>query len=218
MKVELIPAIEISRTAVDWERVGQHPIGDFQRNPAEWDDYQRRVLEVAGLADYSRVIKGSPFLHLNQWSLPDLRKLIKAHLLIEDEPVPVNESCALFGGGVLFVDDVPVLVPQCCSTIADFYGWKQIVAPSFGSGYFCLEGHPVPRAERQGNLLTINCQDKDETFDQPAQKQIIVGVNELAAAIEKAELVILNFSDKIDALSTEFGVQKLSDYLILAKE
>lgn len=217
MKLELIPALEISPPAIDWQLVGPHPIGHFWQNPLDWDNYQAHVLQVAGLADYKRVIKGSHFLSLDNWSLSDLRSIIRWHLGPEDNDIPAAESCALFGGGVLFVDDNPVLVPQCCSTLADLHSWSTLLEPQFQSGHFCLEGHPCPKATRQGHTVHIACHDKYEDFNQPAKAEFSLEIAALATAVSAAEEALAIFCEKVDRLSAEFGVQRLSDHLVRGK-
>jgi len=181
------------------------------------DIYQTQVLKAANIADYKRVIAGSDFLSIEDWTLADLRTLISAHLRPLGEQLPVTESCTLFGGGVLRIDGVAVLIPQCCSSIDDLFSWKQLLAPTFSTGYFCIEGHPAPKATKRGTELIIVCEDEEESFDQPAQAIIIVSVAKLAAAVAIAENGIQKLCDKIDRLSSEFGVAKLSKYMILGK-
>lgn len=214
MKVDLIPTLQVSVGAIKLEQIIQRPTSNFLQNPVGWDIYEKNVLRAAGFDDYKRVITGSSFLAIDAWSLEDLRKLIHAHLQPEDEVISVTESCALFGGGVLFLNNEPVLVPQCCSTIADIYSWKSILDPHFQSGYFCLEGHPCPKAVKENNALRIFCKDEDEAFDQPALGETSVEIIALATAFSAAEKAIDKLSKKVDVLSLEFGVQKLSDYLI----
>lgn len=216
MKVALIPVLEIPVTPDARRRHPTPPAGNFQQNPAEWDDYQRQLLSAGGFADYPRVIPGYNFVLLDQWSLPDLRRLIQNHLLVDDERVNVADSCALFGGGLLLLDGEPVLGPQCCSTLAEVGGWQQLVSPGFQSGFFYSEGHPAPRATRRKDTLLIECQDQYQDFDPPAQPRITVEVARLAEAIAVAEAIVREFAQKIDQFSTEFGVPQLSAHLVWA--
>ena len=217
MKVELIPVLEVPVTPEACRLLPTHPPGNFRQHPAEWDDYQRQLLSAGFFADYPRVIPGYNFVPLDQWSLPDLRRLVKNHLLGADEMVAVADSCALFGGSLLLIDDVPVLGPQCCSTLAEICDWQQLVSPGFEAGFFCFEGHPSPRATRRKDMLIIECQDDYESFDPPAQPHFVVEVDRLAEAIATAETAVRQFAQKIDLLSGEFGVPQLSAYLVWAK-
>lgn len=212
MKVELIPVLEIPVPAETLKQV-QRPRYNFQLNPDEWDEYQRQLLLAGGFAGYKRVIKGHNFVHVDQWTLPDLRRLVMNHLGNE-QPLLVTESCALFGGCILFVDNVPVLVPQCCSTIADFASWKELIKPGFMSGPFCMEGHPCPQALKEGKRILIRCKDRDEEFWQPAQAEIPVELDVLAGAVGVAEFHVGKLASNIDLLSAEFGVLRASDYLV----
>ena len=189
----------------------------FQQNPIAWDEYQRQLLITGGFSDYQRVIQGCNFVRANQWSLTDLRKLVQNHLAGDKQPIPLKESCALFGGCILVVDGVAVLVPQCCSTIADFTSWQGISSPQFISGFFCIEGHPCPEAMKTDTRLVITCEDPDESFDQPAQPKIVLEIAALASATEQAKQIMDVLSDRIDLLSAELGVAKASDYLVWAK-
>jgi hypothetical protein len=217
MIIELIPVLEIPIMARRRLQEIQRPPATFQQNPIEWDEYQRQLLVTAGFSDYQRVIQGCSFVRADQWGLTDLRMLVQNHLAGDKEPIPIKESCALFGGCVLVVDDVPVLVPQCCSTIADFASWEEILTPQFTSGPFCLEGHPGPEAVKTDTRLVITCEDPDESFDQPAQPQIVVEIAALVYATEQARYIMDVLSDKIDLLSAELGVAKASDFLVWGK-
>jgi hypothetical protein len=217
MNIELIPVLEIPVMAQRRLLEIQRPPSTFQQNPTEWDEYQRQLLVTGGFPDYQRVIQGGNFVRADQWSLADLRMLVQNHLAGDKESIPIKESCALFGGCVLVVDGVPVLVPQCCSTIADFASWEEVLTPHFTSGPFCLEGHPGPEAVKTDTRLVITCEDPYESFDQPAQPQIVVEIVALAYATEQAKQIMNVLSDKIDLLSAELGVAKASDYLVWAK-
>lgn len=217
MKVELIPVLEIPIMARRQLQKIQRPPATFQQNPIEWDEYQRQLLVTGGFFDYQRVIKGCGFVRADQWTLTDLRMLVQNHLAGDKEPIPLKESCALFGGCILVVDSIPVLVPQCCGTIADFASWQGLLMPQFTAGPFCLEGHPGPEAVKTDTQLLITCEDPDESFDQPAQPKIMVEIVALAYATEHAKQMMAALSDRIDLLSDELGVAKASDYLVWAK-
>lgn len=217
MNIELIPVLQIPMIAHTQLQEIHRPPATFQQNPIEWDEYQRQLLSTGGFSNYQRVIQGCNFVRVDQWSSSDLRMLVQNHLCGDKEPIPVEESCALFGGCILVVDGAPVLVPQCCSTIADFLGWKELLNLDFVSGPFCIEGHPCPNAAKSGNQLLITCADEWEKFDQPAHPQIAVELDELANALVQAQKRIDSFADKIDSLSAELGVKKASDYLVWAK-
>lgn len=217
MNIELIPVLEIPITPQARLRAIQQPPASFQQNPLEWDEYQQRLLAAGGFFDYQRVIQGCNFVRADQWSLPDLRVLLQNHLGGDKKVIPLTESCALFGGCILVVDEVPVLVPQCCGTIADFSGWQGLLNPYFTSGYFCIEGHPCPAAVKNGTQLLIICEDLDERFDPPAQPKIVLEMDALVSAIEKAEQIMKAFSDKIDLLSAELDVVSASDYIVWGK-
>ncbi|RSK48488.1 hypothetical protein [Hymenobacter rigui] len=187
------------------------------QNPLQWEQYEARILQIAGFNNYRRVLLGSSFIAVDDWTLSDLQKLIDAHLHPGDEVVEAADSCALFGGGILFLDGTPVLVPQCCGTLADLYSWQVLVKPQFQSGYFCMEGHPCPKATRQGPVLHITCHDEDEGFDPPTLPEFSVGIDALASAISTAERTLTGLCEKVDRLSSHFGVQKLSTHLIQGK-
>ncbi len=214
MVVELVLALQIPAIAKD---VIHYPNGNAQQNPFGLDEYNSLSLKAQGFADYKRVIRGKDFVYADPWSQADLKRLVESHLMIGGEPTSIVDSCALFGGCVLIVDEIPLLVPQCCSTIVDFYSWKNLLSPEFLSGAFCIEGHPCPIAVKENNIITIECYDEDERFDMPAQQRITLELNVLATAIKKTEREVQNLSNKIDALSIDFGVAKLSDYLVSSK-
>lgn len=217
MNIELIPVLEIPITAKARLQAVQCPPADFQRNPIEWDGYQQQLLEAGGFADYQRVIQGCNFVQADQWSLPDLRLLVQNHLGGDKEIIPLAESCALFGGCILIVDGLPVLVPQCCSTIADFASWQGLLNPQFTSGPFCTEGYPCPEAVKTDTQILVTCEDPDERFDQPAQPRIVVEIDAFFNATARAKQMMEMLCDRIDLLSAELGVAKASDYVVWGK-
>lgn len=217
MKVELIPALEIPVPPESRKKAGSRPAKSFAQNPDAWDKFQQKQLAAAGFNDYSRIIRGKNFVYVDEWTLVDLKNLILTHLMPNDVLVVVEKSCAFFGGYILIIDDVPVMVPQCCSTLADITSWQDLLNPEFTSGPFCTEGHPCPTAVKEGNKLLITCEDEWESFDQPTQQSIIVEVDKLAVAVEQASWTIQKLCAKVDLLSAEFGVPMLSNYLIFAK-
>jgi len=217
MNIDLIPVLEIPVTAKTRLQEIQCPPANFQQNPVEWDEYQGQILTAGGFSDYQRVIKGCNFVRADHWTLSDLRMLVRNHLGGDKELIPLEESCALFGGCILVANGVPVLVPQCCSTIADFTSWQGLLSPQFTSGPFCIEGHPCPEAVRNDIQLLITCEDPDEEFEQPAQPRIVVEIDTLASATERARQIMEALSNKINLLSAELGVANASDYLIWNK-
>ena len=217
MNIELIPVLEIPVITQKQLQEIRRPPATLQQNPIEWDEYHRQLLATGGFSDYQRVIPGRQFVRADQWSLPDLRLMVQNHLGGDKDLIPITESCALFGGCILILDDVPVLVPQCCSTIDDFTSWQDLLSPQFTSGYFCLGGHPSPEAVKTDTQLLITCEDPEERFDQPTQPKIVVEIAGLAIATERAKQILDALSDKIDLLSAELGVVKASDYLVWGK-
>ena len=217
MNIELIPVLEIPVMAQRRLPEIQRPPSTFQQHPIEWDEYQRQLLVTGGFSDYQRVIKGGNFVRADQWSLPDLRLLARNHLAGDKEIISIEASCALFGGCILVVNNIPVLVPQCCSTIADFTSWQGLLSPQFISGYFCIEGHPCPEAVKTDTHILITCEDSDESFDQPARPKIVLEIAALVYATEQAKQIMDALSDRIDLLSAELGVAKAADYLVWAK-
>ncbi|SDX76424.1 hypothetical protein [Hymenobacter psychrophilus] len=215
MSITLLPVLEVAAPAIDWDQVGPSPFATFWQNPSAWEEFQAKILRLSGFADHRQAVKGSKYLRIDDWQPEGLRRLINAHLgATGDDRMPVEESCALFGGGVLFIDNVPVLFPQCCSTIATVYDWKPLLVPQFQEGYFCLEGHPAPKAIREEEYLTIICEDEGEDFYPPTPPVIRVKVADLAVAVEQAEWQMQRLCEQVNALSAEFGAESISRYLI----
>ena len=60
-------------------------------------------------------------------------------------------------------------------------------------------------------------EDLDERFDPPAQPKIVLEMDALVSAIERAEQIMKALSDKIDLLSAELDVASASDYIVWGK-
>ena len=211
----MLPVFELPASIIDWDQIGARPSGAFWQNPSDWEEFEAKILRLSGFTQHLPAVKSSRYLRADSLAVDDLRRLIDAHLEVtENKRVPVAESCALFGGAILIIDDLPVLFPQCCSTISTVYDWKVLLAPQFQEGYFCLEGHPAPKAIREQDYLNIICEDEGEEFYPPTTPIIRVKVADLAMAVEQAELQMQRLCERVDSLSAEYGAKSISCYLI----
>ncbi len=215
MKVGLVPVLDIPKPADAWDRVGPTPPLPRWEHLSEWDSYLAKALLEGGYAAYKTVSEGIPFYRATDISVPDLRTIIDLHL----EPLrksdgTITDSCPLFGGLALVLDDKLALVPQCCGTLDDATSWQSVVAPGFEQGFICPEGHPQPKVVRRGKGLEVRCEDEWEEFNLPAPSSVTVPLEALRDAVERAIRELTTFAATVDTLSAEYEVERLSRHLV----
>lgn len=220
MKVELIPVIELAYQEEESHFIQPHPDNTYWTNSENWEEKYESLKQNNGYQDYRRILKGYPFYRINQFdSKDDMRKIIRIHLgQVEGEKgTPLSESCSLFGGYVLKVDNRTVFTPQCCSGLADIWTWNTIIKDKFTEGYICAEGHPAPKVTREGEALNFTFENEGEEFIPPA---IATTINrgEMAAAIKLCQKELDAFGEFLNSLAPEFGCPEIATALIYNAE
>jgi hypothetical protein len=137
---------------------------------------------------------------------------------IEDhlENVPLNESVALFGGVTIVSESMPILVPQCCSTLSEIDWWMQVFEARNDS-YMLVRarnGHPYPRVSFLGHHVEIRCEDEWETFAQPAPERFAMNVSDMQFALLRLREDRIRFCTRIDGIASRLGLGKASDVLV----
>ena len=219
MKVELIPVIELGFKEEEGHFIQPCPGNLYWVNLEEWEEIFKAKVKKNGYEDYQRIAEGYPFYRVNQFkSKEDLLKIIHFHLGGEEDEnrTPLKDSCALFGGYVLKIDQRIVFTPQCCSTLSDFSTWESIIQDNFRNGYICNEGHPNPRVKRAGDKLKFTFEEDWEEFIPPAINSI-VDRREMRKAIKKCKIELDEFGSILNSLELELNQKGIADILIYAK-
>jgi hypothetical protein len=213
-KIQLIPTLEIPHPAEAWEMGGQRPAETWHCRPNEWEKYLVQVNAHSGYGKLQSFPVGSGRYPLPKLSQNDIARVIELHVA----DTPVKESCALFGGYVLIDNGVPILLPQCCGTLADISSWEAITREDAFSEYFCLEGHPCPEAISDGTNIEIHCVDEWEPFEEPAPKTYTLNRAALSSALKCTRSLLQQFARQLDEWGDINGNSNVSDILIYGSE
>lgn len=181
--LQLVPVVELPLPKEAWDMAGQSPPSSWHKFPVEWEEYRSKVNSHSGYGLLESYPIGSGRYPLRQLSSSDIARIIELHVT----DIPPGESCALFGGYVLAADGEAVLLPQCCGTLADFTSWEALAREEPYSEFFCLEGHPCPKAISDGTHIVIRCEDEGEEFEEPAPVEYSIDRLALASAIQGAK-------------------------------
>lgn len=160
---------------------------------------------------------------VSRLSKSELPAIIDAHLVpLAEVGQTIEESCPLFGGVMVVVDGRPKLAPQCCGDLSDIGDWYRLAEDTFSEAYICTEGHPCPYVRRQGDALTIFCNDewKDEweEFAAGTEPELAIQRSELLEALALLRTELEQFCGTLDELSDRYGVERLSRILVAVKE
>ena len=198
MKIELIPIIELPT----FKYPDLESISDAKNK-------SRVLIE----RNYSEVHNLNPTSGL-QYKLTeindaDLKKAIKLHT----SDLPIEESCSLFGGYALKIDNEIVLHPQCCGLLNEINDWRKILDNKF-KHFYLSECHPSPKFQLDGDFVTIECYDENEEFIPMTKRIITVEYKLLRKAIENLLNDLNDISNRFDSYKSEFNNAELSEILI----
>lgn len=137
---------------------------------------------------------------------------------IEDhlENVPLNESIALFGGVTIVSESVPILAPQCCSTLSEIEWWVQIFEARNDASMAVRErsGHPSPSVNFSDNHVEIRCEDEWESFTPPARERFVMKTLDMEHALRRLCEDRVRFCTRIDGIAHRLGLGKASAVLV----
>jgi hypothetical protein len=207
-RIEFIPLIErATKKDADSEKT---PHGNSHTNSIEWNQYQKRELDK----NYSNILEPiSPGIYqykLFDIDLEDLQRAINLHIGDTD----INDSCSLFGGYAVCVNETIELHPQCCGLLEEIQDWKNILNDDF-KDFYLKECHPSPLITRRDDQIIILCKDENETFVPSTTKEkIIIDYQETKSAFLELLKKLTDFSTKLDSLSHNYGTKNISDILI----
>jgi hypothetical protein len=198
MRIELIPLIELPTLKFpDLEEM------------TDIDEKNRLLIE----RNYSTVKNLIPLNEL-QYKLEeisdiDLKKAIDLHI----SDLNIEETCALFGGYALKVNDKYLLFPQCCGLLSEINDWKKILDPNF-EPFYLTECHPSPEFKKVGNQVIIECDSSHEDFYPKTQKFLAVDYESLVTAINEVCSDLENFSKRLDKFNSEYQTESVSKKMI----
>lgn len=207
--IKLVPVIELPHPPHVWLDNGSKPDGSWLTNPDEWEQYWVTLNKMSGYRHFKSFPTGSGLYHVEHMSIQDLNVLIQLHI----SDLPIEESCAFFGGYVLVEDETPILMPQCCGTLADFKTWEAISRSGRFQEWLCLDCHPCPEAISDGNIIEIRCVDEYESFTFPAPESYKLSRDELKQALHYGKSVLTRFYYLLESWGELNGQSQLSQFL-----
>ncbi|MFZ9847994.1 MAG: hypothetical protein ACO3EE_07570, partial [Flavobacteriales bacterium] len=140
----------------------------------------------------------------------DLVKVIKLHI----SDFKIEDSCSLFGGYALVINNEIVLYPQCCGLLEEINDWIKIMDKNF-EPFYLMECHPSPLFSKVNDKVLINCsEENNEPFRFSTNSEITISYDSLKEALEKLLNDLRVFSEKLDLLSDKFASEKISNILI----
>lgn len=198
MRIELIPLVELPT----------YKFSDLEEI-TDIDKQNRLLIE----RNYSEVKNLIPF-NKHQYILfeisdEDLKKVIDLHI----SDLKIEESCALFGGYALKVNEEYLLFPQCCGLLSEINDWKKILEPNF-EPFYLMECHPSPKFKRIGDQVIIECDSTYEDFYPETQKRIKVDYESLSTAIKVVCAELQNFSKRLDKFNSVYQTESVSKKMI----
>lgn len=206
--IELIPVIDLPIIKdADSEN---YPSDSPLTNTAEWDKYQENEIHK----NYKNIGPPiSPGVYQYRLFDIDIEDLIKV-IMLHTSDLKIEDSCSLFGGYALAVNNHIILYPQCCGLLEEINDWTKILDENF-EPFYLMECHPSPRFIRLADKIQIDCtEENNEPFVPTTNSEIMVSYDALKSAIEKLLNDLHDFSQKLDKLSDRFGTNKISNILI----
>lgn len=209
--IEFIPVLDLPTLKdIDSEN---YPTGSSLTNTAEWDKYQAKEIRKNYASIGSPIAPGVYQYQLFEIDTDDLIKVIKLHI----SDLKIDDSCSLFGGYALSINNEVVLYPQCCGLLEEINDWIKMLDKNF-KPFYLKECHPSPRFSKIDENVCIDCSDENnEPFFPTTNKKIILNYDSLKTALEKLLNDLREFSNKLDKLSHKFDCQNISNILIWGK-
>ena len=136
--IEIKPVIELFPTNFSKSDY-DHPNGTASELPDAWVEYWLKSLADAGITDVRPSIKGDFFANISDISEADLENILKTTL----KDVPINEIPCFDGGVIIFADDDPIVIPQCCVSLSDYKHWIEVADKAPEQWKQIWIGHPM---------------------------------------------------------------------------
>lgn len=198
MKIELVPLIELPT----FKFPDINKITDI-------DEKNRLLIE----RNYSDVKNLKPF-NEHQYKLSDISDLdLKKAIELHVSDLPIDESCAFFGGYGLKLNNEFVLFPQCCGLLSEINDWKKILNANF-EPFFLTECHPSPKFKKVGNEVVIECDSTYEDFYPVTENTIKLDYKNLTLAIKNVCIELKEISKRFDTFNAEYGTESVAENLI----
>ena len=139
----------------------------------------------------------------------DLKKAIELHI----SDLPIKDSCSLFGGYALQINDEIVLYPQCCGLLSEIDDWKKLLKNDF-KPFYLSECHPSPKFKKVKDEVIIECDSNDESFYPKTKNIIKLDYESLKIAVKNVIKELEEISKRLDKFSAEFNAKNISRILI----
>lgn len=208
-KIEFIPLVELPTVK---DKNGEtHPPGTSSANTQDRDLYERKLLAKTYKNIPAPISNGVYQYRLFDIPLKDLEAAINLHISDTD----IRNSCSLFGGYAISVDDNIELYPQCCGLLEEIQQWKKILNENF-EAFYLVECHPSPLISKRGNKIVIQCIEDESGPFIPLTTKKIFELNYLKTKLALIDVIekLDEFSIKLNCLSERFGVSSIADVLI----
>ncbi|MTI25727.1 hypothetical protein E1163_12295 [Fulvivirga kasyanovii] len=156
-------------------------------------------------------ILGYFFIEVSKISDRNLEIILKGQL----ENEKVEDICPLDGGLVIFVDDVPVVQPQCCSSLSDYQNWIDVINETSSEWKEVWIGHPMIYLRILNNKLQFSELTEDSVPKERVVNEFDFSLfqRELKRAIEEIE----DFKKRVEKILERLDynpVEKISYALI----
>jgi len=206
-EIKFIPLVELATKKDKESKIV--PEGTPLNNTRKWDLYHQSELSK-NYKNIPRPISSGVYQYrLFDIEIKDLERAIKLHIADLD----ISESCSLFGGYAISVDDNIELYPQCCGLLEEIKQWKKILDEDF-KDFYLLECHPAPLVTKNGNKIIIYCKDDDESFIPPTKEIIVLDYQKTKSAFLELIDELEEFSVKVNTLSDNFETKNIAEILI----
>ncbi|XWW44934.1 hypothetical protein JYG30_19680 [Fibrella sp. USSR17] len=126
-----------------------------------------------------------------------------------------EQACALSGGYVLVIDQLPIFYPQCCGDLADIHYWRKVAQGQ--DAYY--EGHPAPQLDFKADFVEFDFSttETDEPFmPTPPITSLKVNQATLHQAIERCLLTLNAFSQRLEQINQleGLGIEQIDQLLV----
>ncbi|WNJ18255.1 hypothetical protein [Pontibacter sp. G13] len=148
------PVLELSPSEYS-KTEHEYPNGSSIEYPNEWNQYWLKNLSESGIDDIVPCIKGQFFAELSRISDSTLEIILNTQLE-ETDLNSEDEICALEGGLTVFFDDIPLIYPQCCSSLSDYKNWLETLEDKPTTWKQIWIGHPMIYVKISNNKLEFS--------------------------------------------------------------
>ncbi|UII32285.1 hypothetical protein LVD17_00340 [Fulvivirga ulvae] len=182
--IKIKPVIELCPSEYA-KKEYDYPNGTAKEFADGWNKYWLKSLSDSGIDAVMPCILGYFFIEVSKISDRNLEIILKGQL----ENEKVEGICPLDGGLVIFVDDVPVVQPQCCSSLSDYQNWIDVINETSSEWKEVWIGHPMIYLRILNNKLQFSELTEDSVPKERVVNEFDFSLfqRELKRAIEEIE-------------------------------